>query len=92
VSLMVLGFGGANFTMYSLWLPEQYPTECRASAFGFTTSAGRFLAAGITFLEGWLVDRMHTIGIPVALTSLFFLAGIFLLPWGVETKGQELPD
>ncbi len=39
-----------------------------------------------------MVNRMHTIGIPVALTSLFFLAGIFLLPWGVETKGQELPD
>jgi MFS family permease len=91
-SLMVLGFGGANFTMYALWLPEQYPTECRASAFGFTTSVGRFLAAAITFLEGWMVDRMHTIGTPVALTSLFFLAGIFLLPWGVETKGQELPD
>ena len=31
-SLMILGFGGANFTMYSLWLPEQYPTECRAPA------------------------------------------------------------
>ena len=92
-SLMVLGFGGANFTMYALWIPEQYPTECRASAFGFATSVGRFLAAAITFLEGWMVDRMHTIGIPVALTSLFFLAeNVFLLPWGMETKGQELPD
>ena len=92
VSLIVLGFGGANFTIYSLWLPEQYPTECRASAFGFATSAGRFLAAGITFMEGYLVNRMHTIGTPVALTALFFLAGIFLLPWGMETKGQGLPD
>ncbi len=91
-ALVVLGFGGANFTMYSLWLPEQYRTECRASAFGFATSAGRFLAAGITFLVGWGVGRMQTIGIPVALTALFFVAGIFLLPWGVETKGQELPD
>lgn len=91
-SLVVLGFGGGNFTVYSLWLPEQYPTECRASAFGFATSFGRFLAAAITFLEGWLVNRMHTIGTPVALTAVFFLAGIFLLPWGVETKGQALPE
>jgi MFS family permease len=91
-ALVVLGFGGGNFTVYSLWLPEQYRTECRASAFGFATSAGRFLAAGITFLVGWGVGRMQTIGIPVALTALFFVAGIFLLPWGVETKGQELPD
>ncbi|HEY4364290.1 MAG TPA: MFS transporter [Bryobacteraceae bacterium] len=91
-ALVVLGFGGANFAMYSLWLPEQYRTECRASAFGFATSAGRFLAAGITFLVGWGVGRMQTIGIPVALTALFFVAGVFLLPWGVETKGQELPE
>ena len=92
VMLVVLGFGGANFTMYALWLPEQYRTECRASAFGFATSFGRFLAAGVTLLIGWAIGRMGTIGIPVALTSIAFLAGIFLLPWGVETKGSTLPE
>ena len=91
-SLAVLGFGGANFTMYSLWLPEQYRTECRASAFGFSTSAGRFLGAGVTLLVGMAVGRMQTIGTPVAFTSLAFLVGILLLPWGVETRGQVLPD
>jgi MFS family permease len=91
-SLCLLGFGGANFTMYSLWLPEQYPTECRASAFAFATSVGRFVGAGVTFLVGWGVSRMGTIGTPVAYTSLAFLAGLFLLPWGVETKGEALPD
>lgn len=90
--MFVQGIAGANFTMYSLWLPEQYRTECRASAFGFATSAGRFIGAGITFLVGWGVGRMGTIGIPVALTSLAFLGGLLLLPWGVETKGQELPE
>ena len=92
VTLIVLGFGGANFTMYALWLPEQYRTECRASAFGFATSFGRFLAAGVTLLIGWSIGRMGTIGVPVALTSIAFLAGIFLLPWGVETKGNTLPE
>ncbi len=33
VCLFFLGLGGANFAVYTLWLPEQYPTECRASAF-----------------------------------------------------------
>src|SRR5207247_177245 len=46
--LFFLGFGGANFAMYTLWLPEQYSTECRASAFAFATSVGRFAGAGIT--------------------------------------------
>jgi MFS family permease len=90
--LFILGFAGGNFTMYSVWLPEQYRTECRASAFGFATSAGRFIGAGITFLVGWAVGAMGTIGTPVALTSIAFLIGVFLLPWGVETKGQELPE
>jgi len=52
VVLFFLGLGGANFAMYTLWLPEQYSTECRASAFAFSTSVGRFVGAGITFLVG----------------------------------------
>ena len=89
--LFFLGIGGANFAVYTLWLPEQYRTECRGSAFAFATSFGRFIAAGITFLVGAGVARMHTIGTPVALTSVAFLLGIALLPWGEETRGKALP-
>lgn len=90
--LFFQGVGGANFAMYSLWLPEQYRTECRASAFGFATSSGRFIGAGITFLVGAGVSSMGTIGTPVALTSIAFLVGLVLLPFGVETKGHKLPE
>src|SRR6266849_4951280 len=62
VVLFFLGLGGANFAMYTLWLPEQYSTECRASAFAFATSVGRFVGAGITFLVGAGVAHFHTIG------------------------------
>ncbi|HYW48401.1 MAG TPA: MFS transporter [Bryobacteraceae bacterium] len=89
--LFFLGIGGANFAVYTLWLPEQYRTECRGSAFAFATSFGRFLAAGITFLVGAGVSRMHTIGTPVAWTAVAFLAGLALLPWSEETRGKELP-
>ena len=91
VCLFFLGVGGANFAMYTLWLPEQYPTECRASAFAFTTSAGRFVGAGVTFLVGAGVAHFHTIGLPVALTSIAFLVGLVLLPFGEETRGRPLP-
>jgi hypothetical protein len=76
VCLFLLGVGGANFTLYMLWLPEQYLTECRASAFAFVTSVRRFVGAGVTFPVGAGVARFHTIGIPAALTSLPF-------PWGL---------
>jgi nitrate/nitrite transporter NarK len=91
VCLFILGVGGANFSVYTLWLPEQYRTECRGSAFAFATSFGRFIAAGITFLVGAGVARMHTIGTPVAWTSVAFLLGIALLPLAEETRGKELP-
>jgi MFS family permease len=91
VCLFFLGFGGANFAVYTLWLPEQYPTECRASAFAFCTSFARFGGAGITFLVGAGVQRYGSLGIPVAMTSIAFAIGLFLIPFGTETRGQSLP-
>jgi MFS family permease len=91
VVLFLLGLGGANFAVYTVWLPEQYPTECRGSAFAFATSVGRFAGAGITFLVGAGVQYFQTIGTPVALTSIAFLIGLMLLPLGEETRGRPLP-
>jgi MFS family permease len=92
VCLFFLGLGGANFAMYTLWLPEQYPTECRGSAFAFATSVGRFAGAGFTFLVGAGVAHYHTIGYPVALTAIGFALGLLILPFAYETKGQILPS
>jgi len=91
ICLFFLGVGGANFAMYTLWLPEQYSSECRASAFAFATSIGRFVGAGITFLVGAGVSYYHTIGKPVSFTAIAFVVGLFLLPFGKETKGEVLP-
>jgi MFS family permease len=91
VVLFALGVGGANFAMYTLWLPEQYETNCRASAFAFTTSVGRFAGAAITFLVGGAVQSYGSLGMPVALTSIAFLIGMALLPFGEETTGKTLP-
>ena len=91
VALFALGVGGANFAMYTLWLPEQYATDCRASAFAFATSVGRFAGAGITFLVGAGVAYYHTIGTPVAFTAVAFAIGLFALPFGEETTGKPLP-
>src|ERR1700723_2852562 len=91
VCLFFLGLGGANFAVYTLWLPEQYPTECRASAFAFSTSFARFGGAGITFLVGAGVRHFGSLGIPVALTSIAFALGLLLIPFAVETRGKTLP-
>jgi MFS family permease len=92
VCLFLLGVGGANFSVYTLWLPEQYPTECRATAFAFATSLARFGGAAITFLVGAGIRYYGSLGVPVAMTSLAFVLGLCLIPFGVETRGQALPE
>jgi hypothetical protein len=87
----LVGVGGGSFALYLVWLPEQYRTECRGSAFAFATCVGRFAAAGATFLVGEGVSRYGSIGVPVAVTSVAFIVGIFAVPFGVETKGKPLP-
>src|SRR6202163_4378596 len=56
VVLFFLGFFGGNFATFSLWLPEQYGTAVRATAFAFTTSFGRFIGAGVNFM---LASMIH---------------------------------
>ena len=90
-SLFFLGFFGGNFAMYSLWLPEQYPTSIRATAFAFVTSFGRFVGAGVNFLIGAGVHSYGSVGMPVAATAIAFVLGIFLLPLCLETRGEQLP-
>jgi MFS family permease len=90
-SLFFLGLGGGSFGVYTLWLPEQYHTECRATAFAFITSIGRFGGAAVTSLVGLGVGHFQSLGVPVALTSSAFLIGLCLVPFGVETRGKPLP-
>jgi MFS family permease len=88
----LLGLAGANFAMYTLWLPELYPTSCRGSGMGFISSVGRFAGVGMVFLIAAGVDFFHNIGTPIALTSIILFLGLFLIPFATETKGQPLPQ
>ena len=38
------------------------------------------------------VAYFGTVGKPVALTAIAFVLGLLLLPLGLETKGQPLPE
>ena len=91
VCTFFLGVGGASFAVYSFWVPEQYGTSCRASAFAFATCAGRFAGAGISFALAAGIRHYGTLGKPVALTAIFFAVALLLLPLADETKGKPLP-
>ena len=89
--LVVLGFFGGNFALFSLWLPEQFETRVRATAFAFCTSIGRFFGAIVNFGIGAMVLHMKTLGVPIALTAIAFVIGLAVIPFAPETRGQDLP-
>jgi len=89
--LFFLGLAGGNFAIFSLWLPEQYDTQMRATAFAFCTSFGRFLGAGANFAIAALVQWTGSLGYAVALTAIPFFLGLAVIPFARETKGEALP-
>ena len=92
ILVFVLGLGGANFALYTLWIPEQFTTECRGSAIGFTSSVGRFAGVAMVFLVGEGIQRYGSLGVPVALTAIAFIVGLLVLPASTETRGKPLPE
>jgi MFS family permease len=89
--IFLLGLGGANFALYTLWLPEQYTTDCRASAIAFISSVGRFVGVAMVFLVGSGIQSYGSLGIPVAVTAIAFVFGLMLVPLAEETRGKSLP-
>jgi MFS family permease len=89
--LVLLGIGGADFAVFSLWLPEIYPTHARAGGFAFVTTIGRFAGAGLTFAIGALNTAVG-LGTSLSLTAIFFVLGLLLLPFAREGRGELSPD
>ena len=91
-ALFFLGLFGGNFAIFSLWLPELFGTEVRATAFAFCTSVGRFIGAGVNFALAGAVASMGSLGIPVAITAVAFGVGLVVIPFARETRGEVLPE
>lgn len=91
VLIFFMGLGGANFALFTLWLPEQYSTDCRASAIAFISSVGRFVGVPMVFLVGWGIQSYGSLGVPVAVTAIAFLFGVLIVPFAHETRGKALP-
>src|SRR5271168_4390040 len=90
--LFFLGMFGGNFAIFSLWLPELFGTEARATAFAFCTSVGRFIGAGVNFGLAGADAAMGTLGTPIALTAIAFGVGLLIIPFATETRGKTLPE
>jgi MFS family permease len=80
---------------YAIYFPELFPTRLRGTGGGFCFNGGRFLAASILMVRGWMRSE-DGLGLSLettaSLLSLLFLVGVIVLLAAPETRGRELPE
>ena len=93
VCAVLLGLGGANFAVYSFWLPEQYANGMpRTPALRLYYQHRTLCRRGFYFSGRRRHPSFPNFGSACRrLTALAFIVGIALLPLGEETKGKSLP-
>jgi MFS family permease len=89
----------ALFAGFAIYLPELFPSRLRSTGTSFCYNFGRFAAAGGSMFSATLATKVYGhYGSPLterysAMTMcIIFLAGIAILPFAPETKGQPLPE
>ncbi|WP_287961247.1 MFS transporter [Acidiplasma sp.] len=91
LAIPLLGLGGADFSVFTLWSPELYPTEFRNSGFAAITTFARYFAAALIFIIGYLA-LLVGFGHAVAYTAIGFVLVMPLVFLMKETRGQKLPE
>ena len=90
LGLFVMGFAvlGAWAVLYA-YTSEIFPTEVRSTGLGFTGSVGKVAAVAGPVFFGTLTRFGYLVALAPVAVSLV-LAGVALLVWGSETKGETL--
>lgn len=89
------GFFTASFYGWlPLYLPELFPTRVRATGQGFGYNFGRIFAAGGALTMSHLLGNVFhgDYAQAGAVISLIYLAGLVVIWFAPETRGQPLPE
>lgn len=90
--LPLLGlFTNGVFALYTIWLPEMFPTAQRSLGAGFAFSFGRLLGAVGPTIVGGLVVLTGSYPIALAAVSVIYLVGLPFIAMAPETAGKPLP-
>ncbi|HVJ50896.1 MAG TPA: MFS transporter [Aliidongia sp.] len=91
--LPILGFfTNGIFALYTIWLPELFPSALRGFGSGFAFSLGRILGATGPTIVGLLAARFGGYPIAIALVSLIYLVGLPAISLARETSAERLRD
>lgn len=84
-------FTNGVFALYTIWLPEMFPTAQRAFGSGFAFSLGRVLGALGPTIVGSLVALTGSYPLAIATTSAIYVLGLPLIALAPETANRPLP-
>jgi MFS family permease len=91
ILLPVLGFfTNSVFGLFTIWLPEMFPSVLRGAGSGFAFSMGRVLGAAGPTLIGALAATTGSYPLAISLLSLIYLVGLPFIALAPETANQPL--
>lgn len=91
VLLPVLGFfTNGVFGLFTIWLPEMFPSALRGAGSGFAFSLGRVLGAAGPTLIGALAAATGSYPLAISLLSLIYVVGLPFIGLAPETANRPL--
>ena len=89
--LPILGFfTNGVFGLFTIWLPEMFPSVLRGAGSGFAFSMGRVLGAAGPTLIGALAASTGSYPLAISLLSLIYIVGLPFIALAPETANQPL--
>jgi MFS family permease len=91
ILLPILGFfTNGVFGLFTIWLPEMFPSALRGAGSGFAFSMGRVLGAAGPTLIGALAATTGSYPLAISLLSLIYIVGLPFIAMAPETANQPL--
>ncbi len=91
ILLPILGFfTNGVFGLFTIWLPEMFPSALRGAGSGFAFSLGRVLGAAGPTLIGALAAASGSYPLAISLLSLVYIVGLPFIAMAPETANRPL--
>jgi MFS family permease len=91
-TLPILGFfTNGVFALYTMWLPEMFPTTQRAFGSGFAFSFGRLLGAVGPTVIGIIAAYSGSYPVAITIVSAIYIIGLPIILMAPETANRPLP-
>jgi cyanate permease len=91
-AIPVLGFfTNGVFALFTMWLPEMFPTAQRSLGSGFAFSFGRLLGAVGPTVIGVVASLTGSYPVAISIVSLIYIIGLPAILFAPETAKRPLP-